>query len=67
MPGNHDSPENRAAVAKHRNVTLLDHTVADVAGVRILGIGDPGFTGLGGITRDEASGSDMTTRSRSAS
>ncbi len=56
VPGNHDSPSNRAALARHPNVKLLDHTVADVGGVRILGIGDPGFTGLGGITRSEAVG-----------
>jgi predicted phosphodiesterase len=56
VPGNHDSPENRAALARHKNVRLLDHTVADVGGIRILGIGDPGYTALDGISRNEAIG-----------
>jgi predicted phosphodiesterase len=54
VPGNHDSPANREALSRHRNVTLLDGDVADVAGVRILGVGDPGFTGLDGISHREA-------------
>jgi predicted phosphodiesterase len=54
VPGNHDSPANRKALSGHRNVTLLDGDVADVAGVRILGVADPGFTGLDGISHREA-------------
>jgi predicted phosphodiesterase len=54
VPGNHDSPANRKALARHRNITVLDGTVADVGGVRILGVADPGFTGLDGITHREA-------------
>ncbi len=56
VPGNHDSPENRAALARHANLTVLDGEVVDIAGVRVLGVADPGFTGLGGITRDAAAG-----------
>jgi predicted phosphodiesterase len=50
VPGNHDSPANRAEIASHANVTLLDGTAADIEGVRILGYGDPGFTAYGGTT-----------------
>ena len=56
VPGNHDSPENRAALARHANLTVLDGEVVDIGGVRVLGVADPGFTGLGGITRDAAAG-----------
>jgi predicted phosphodiesterase len=54
VPGNHDSPANRAAVASHPNVTLLDGTAVDIEGVRILGYGDPGFTAYGGISYSDA-------------
>ncbi len=56
VPGNHDSPENRAALARHANVTVLDGDVGEVGGVRILGVADPGFTGFGGISREAAVG-----------
>ena len=56
VPGNHDSPANRTALSHHRNITLLDGTVADIGGLRILGVGDPGFTGIDGITHREAVG-----------
>ncbi|HKN41133.1 MAG TPA: metallophosphoesterase [Acidimicrobiia bacterium] len=54
VPGNHDSPENRRALAGVHNVRLLDGTVADVAGVRILGVGDPTFTATNQVSTDEA-------------
>jgi Icc-related predicted phosphoesterase len=54
VPGNHDSPANRNALSHHRNITVLDGTVADVGGVRILGVADPGFTGIDGISHREA-------------
>jgi predicted phosphodiesterase len=54
VPGNHDSPDNRAAMAAIRNVHVLDGTVADVDGVRILGVADPTFTATNQITADEA-------------
>jgi predicted phosphodiesterase len=44
VPGNHDSPSNRAAIASRGDVRLLDGDVATVGGVRILGVGDPTFT-----------------------
>lgn len=44
VPGNHDSEENRAALGQVGNVELLDGDVAEVKGVRILGVGDPTFT-----------------------
>jgi predicted phosphodiesterase len=50
VPGNHDSPENRAEIGSHANVTVLDGTAVDIEGVRILGYGDPGFTAYGGTT-----------------
>jgi predicted phosphodiesterase len=54
IPGNHDSPENRAALARHTNLTILDGETIDIDGVRILGVADPGFTAYGGISRDAA-------------
>ena len=54
VPGNHDSPENRAALARHANLTVLDGKVADIGGVRILGVADPGFTAFGGISHEAA-------------
>lgn len=44
VPGNHDSASNRAAIDEAGNVEVLDGIVADVKGVRILGIADPTFT-----------------------
>jgi predicted phosphodiesterase len=54
VPGNHDSPENRAALARHANLTVLDGDIADIGGVRILGVADPGFTAFGGISHEAA-------------
>ncbi len=42
--GNHDSMETQKAVAKQKNAIVLDDRVAEVAGLRIYGIGDPRFT-----------------------
>lgn len=42
--GNHDSLVTQAAVAAHPNATVLDDDGADVAGLHIIGIGDPRFT-----------------------
>ncbi|WP_406104696.1 metallophosphoesterase [Micromonospora globbae] len=42
--GNHDSAGTAAAVAAQPNAVVLDDAVAEVAGVRIAGIGDPRFT-----------------------
>jgi predicted phosphodiesterase len=50
VPGNHDSPANRAELATHRNVTVLNGKAVDIGGVRILGYGDPGFTAYGGTS-----------------
>jgi predicted phosphodiesterase len=44
VPGNHDSEANRKTLAGVPNVELLDGRVADVGGVRILGVADPTFT-----------------------
>jgi predicted phosphodiesterase len=54
VPGNHDSPTNRAEIASHPNVTVLNGTTADIDGVRILGFGDPGFTAYGGTSYEAA-------------
>ena len=56
VPGNHDSKENRAALARYANLTVLDGDVVDIAGVRILGVADPGYTTVGGISREAAVG-----------
>ncbi len=42
--GNHDSRQVQAAVARLPNATVLDGRFAEVAGVRLLGEGDPRFT-----------------------
>lgn len=54
VAGNHDSEANRAAVADFPNVRVLDSTVEEVAGVRILGIPDPSFTATNETTTAEA-------------
>lgn len=43
-PGNHDSSEVRQALATMANVTVLDRSVVDIDGVRVLGVADPTFT-----------------------
>jgi predicted MPP superfamily phosphohydrolase len=42
--GNHDSRRTQAAVAAQPNAVVLDDTVAEVAGLRMWGIGDPRYT-----------------------
>lgn len=42
--GNHDSMATQLAVAAEPNAVVLDGTGADVAGLRVWGIGDPRFT-----------------------
>jgi predicted phosphodiesterase len=42
--GNHDSRRTQAAVAGQRNAVVLDGDAADVAGLRLWGIGDPRYT-----------------------
>jgi predicted phosphodiesterase len=54
VPGNHDSTANRARLRAVKNVQLLDGTVADIGGVRILGIADPTFTADNQINTAEA-------------
>jgi predicted phosphodiesterase len=54
VPGNHDSTENRRALAGVHNVQLLDGTVAEIGGVRILGVGDPAFTATNETSTAEA-------------
>jgi DNA repair exonuclease SbcCD nuclease subunit len=54
VPGNHDSAENRQALAAVDNLRLLDGTVTEVAGVRILGVADPTFTATNETSTGEA-------------
>lgn len=54
VPGNHDSKFNRQALGQVPNVELLDGTVADVGGVRILGVADPTFTASNQLDTAEA-------------
>jgi predicted phosphodiesterase len=54
VPGNHDSAGNRQALAAVPNVQLLDGTVGEVGGVRILGVADPAFTATNETSTDEA-------------
>jgi predicted phosphodiesterase len=54
VPGNHDSPDNRAQLGALEGITVLDGTVEVVGGVRILGIADPTFTASNEISTEEA-------------
>jgi predicted phosphodiesterase len=54
VPGNHDSEENREVLAEADGVTLLDGEVAAVAGLTILGVGDPTFTAENDVDDAEA-------------
>jgi hypothetical protein len=54
VPGNHDSPANRAGLDAHKNITLLNGQMVEVGGVRILGIADPRTTVAGGGTYEQA-------------
>ncbi|MGH8968876.1 MAG: metallophosphoesterase family protein [Actinomycetes bacterium] len=42
--GNHDSLVTQQAVADQKGAVVLDNQVAEVAGLRIAGVGDPRFT-----------------------
>ncbi|HSH23001.1 MAG TPA: metallophosphoesterase [Acidimicrobiales bacterium] len=53
-PGNHDSPEVRTALAAVPNVTVLDSSVVDIGGLRVLGVADPTFTADNRIGTAEA-------------
>lgn len=53
VPGNHDSLENRRALARVSNLTLLDGDTAEVRGVDILGWGDPTFTATNRISTEQ--------------
>jgi predicted phosphodiesterase len=53
VPGNHDSPANRTALARAKNVTLLDGDVVNVAGIDILGWADPTFTATRDVSTEE--------------
>lgn len=54
VPGNHDSAENRAALAATPNVTVLDGTVATIGGIEVLGVADPTFTADGDLPTERA-------------
>ena len=53
--GNHDSMQTQAAVAAQPNAVVLDGTAADVAGLRLWGIGDPRYT----PDKDQPIGADV--------
>ena len=53
--GNHDSMQTQAAVATQPNAVVLDGGGADVAGLRIWGIGDPRYT----PDKDQPTGADV--------
>ncbi|MGH9085319.1 MAG: metallophosphoesterase family protein, partial [Acidimicrobiales bacterium] len=54
VPGNHDSPDNRAQLGALEGITVLDRTVEVVGGVRILGVPDPTFTADNEVSTAEA-------------
>ena len=53
--GNHDSMQTQAAVAAQPNAVVLDGDGADVAGLRVWGIGDPRYT----PDKDQPTGADV--------
>jgi predicted phosphodiesterase len=53
VPGNHDSPANRRALGARENVVVLDGEAVSIAGVRVLGVGDPRFTAEDGDAYEE--------------
>ena len=53
--GNHDSMQTQAAVAAQPNAVVLDGEGADVAGLRVWGIGDPRYT----PDKDQPTGADV--------
>ena len=53
--GNHDSMQTQAAVAAQPNAVVLDGEGAEVAGLRIWGIGDPRYT----PDKDQPTGADV--------
>src|SRR3546814_12008536 len=54
VPGNHDSPANRAQLSQMEGITVLDGDSVTVGGVRILGIADPSFTASNEVSTNEA-------------
>lgn len=54
VPGNHDSALNREQLAATEGITLVDGEVVEVAGLRILGIGDPTFTASNELSTESA-------------
>lgn len=60
--GNHDSVATAAAIAAQPNAVVLDGEVAEVAGLRIAGVGDPRFT----PDQRTRSADDQTVRPRAA-
>jgi predicted phosphodiesterase len=53
VPGNHDSFTNRAALAHHRGLTVVDGEMFTIGGVRFAGFADPNFTVDGLPTYDQ--------------
>lgn len=64
VAGNHDSAEVRRRLAASDDVVLLDGDLVDIAGLRVLGIGDPTMTALRSIPRERL---DQTYRDQFAS
>jgi predicted phosphodiesterase len=54
VPGNHDSPQNRAELDADPAVIVVDREVVDIGGVRVLGMADPTFTADNAITAVQA-------------
>lgn len=54
VPGNHDSPDVRAAFDAAPHVTVLDRTTYRVGGVEVLGVPDPTFTADNELSTEDA-------------
>jgi Icc-related predicted phosphoesterase len=54
VPGNHDSPANRRALAAIEGMDVLDGDTVDLGDLRVLGVADPTFTATNEIDDDQA-------------
>ncbi len=64
VPGNHDSADNRTALAAVANLNVLTDGIATIGGVRILGVADPSFTASNEV--DPADAADIKARASPA-
>lgn len=59
VPGNHDSDDNRAAIAETSNVQVLADDMVIINGVKILGVEDPTFTASNEMSTAESNEANL--------